>query len=401
MAEPADADLIERALGGQRDAFEMIYRRYQAIVYRFARSMTGSAPMAEDVTQEVFVALMRDLARYEPNRASLSTYLYGVARNITRARLRREEQFVKLEHVSSNGSEPVGADDPSAALTRAQDVICLRRAIVGLPSRYREVVILCDLHGLSYAAAADVIDTPVGTVRSRLHRGRGLLIERLRCVTPGRFADLRTCDEVCRMMDRMRNSEVVDLERSLRALADEDYQVQAPPHVHAAVMQAWDVVAPFAQRGHRARSRGAWRVAIGSMVVAAAIVMVMLMVRAPSEPSRAEPVVTREAERPRVINDVADNSTRAPARRPPRSRAGSQTVARRYDPGMVLVADPLLDANAISIVRVRVPRTALATLGILLVEPNDGRPVDLEMLVGEDGVARTIRPAMPLGVRQE
>jgi len=184
MAEPADADLIERARDGERDAFEMIYRRYQAIVYRFARSMTGSAPMAEDVTQEVFVALIKDLARYEPNRASLSTYLYGVARNITRARLRREEQFVKLEHVSSNGSEPAGADDPSAALTRSQAVICLRRAIASLPSRYREVVVLCDLHGLSYAAAADVIHTPVGTVRSRLHRGRSLLIERLRCRTP-------------------------------------------------------------------------------------------------------------------------------------------------------------------------------------------------------------------------
>jgi RNA polymerase sigma-70 factor, ECF subfamily len=76
-AEPADADLVERALAGKRDAFETIYCRYQRIVYRFARSMTGSASMAEDVTQEVFVALMRDLGRYQPQRASLSTYLYG------------------------------------------------------------------------------------------------------------------------------------------------------------------------------------------------------------------------------------------------------------------------------------------------------------------------------------
>ena len=178
--EPADADLVDRALGGERDAFEAIYRRYQAIVYRFARSMTGSVAMAEDVTQEVFVALMRDLARYEPQRAGLSTYLYGVARNVTRARLRRERRFVNLDDVASEGSEPASPDDPAAALVRSQDLICLRKAIVGLPSRYREVVILCDLHGLSYAEAASAIDTPVGTVRSRLHRGRNLLVERFR-----------------------------------------------------------------------------------------------------------------------------------------------------------------------------------------------------------------------------
>jgi DNA-directed RNA polymerase specialized sigma24 family protein len=79
-AEPTDADLVRRALDGGCDAFEAIYLRYHALVYRFARSMTGSRTMADDVTQEVFLVLMRDLARYDPQRAGLSTYLYGVAR---------------------------------------------------------------------------------------------------------------------------------------------------------------------------------------------------------------------------------------------------------------------------------------------------------------------------------
>jgi RNA polymerase sigma-70 factor, ECF subfamily len=179
-AEPADAELVGRALRGEREAFEVLYRRYQAIVYRFARAMTGSSAMAEDVTQEVFVAFMRDLAGYEPQRASLPTYLYGVARNLTRERLRREQRFVSLDEMSAEGGEPAGLDDPSTALGRSQDLIRLRRAIVDLPSRYREVVILCDLHGLPYAEAARVIDTPVGTVRSRLHRSRTLLAECLR-----------------------------------------------------------------------------------------------------------------------------------------------------------------------------------------------------------------------------
>jgi RNA polymerase sigma-70 factor, ECF subfamily len=183
-AEPADAELVGRALRGERDAFEALYHRYQAIVYRFARAMTGSPSMAEDVTQEVFVALMRDLARYEPQRAGLSTYLYGVARNVTRARLRREQRFVNLDEMTSGRSERAGSDDPCAALARSEDLFRLRKAIVSLPSRYREAVILCDLHGLTYAEAAGVLDAPVGTVRSRLHRGRHLLVARLQCLEP-------------------------------------------------------------------------------------------------------------------------------------------------------------------------------------------------------------------------
>jgi RNA polymerase sigma-70 factor, ECF subfamily len=179
-AELADPDLVERAREGDRGAFEAIYCRYQAIVYRFARSMTGSAAIAEDVTQEVFVALMCDLARYDPERARLSTYLYGVARNVSRARLRREPRVVNLDDLFSNGFEPLSPDDPSDALARSQELLRLRQAIIRLPSRYREVVILCALHELSYTEAAEVIGLPVSTVRSRLHRGRTLLAERLR-----------------------------------------------------------------------------------------------------------------------------------------------------------------------------------------------------------------------------
>jgi RNA polymerase sigma factor (sigma-70 family) len=124
--------------------------------------MTGSPSIAEDVTQEVFVALVRDLARYEPQRAGLSTYLYGVTRNVTRGRLRREQRFVNLDAVPANGPERAGWDDPSAALVRSEGLLRLRKAIVSLPSRFREVVILCDLHGLSYAEAAGVIDARVG-----------------------------------------------------------------------------------------------------------------------------------------------------------------------------------------------------------------------------------------------
>ena len=183
-----DAELVARALAGDRDAFAALYGRYHAIVYRFARMMSGSHTVAEDVTQETFVALMRDLPRYDPGRAALATYLYGVARNVTRARLRRERRFVGLESGEEAGY-PVDAD-PAMEMTASEVRQAVRRAIFDLPSRYREAVILCAIHGLSYHEAAVVLGVPVGTVRSRLSRGKRAMAIQLRKAeqTPARVA---------------------------------------------------------------------------------------------------------------------------------------------------------------------------------------------------------------------
>jgi RNA polymerase sigma-70 factor (ECF subfamily) len=177
LADTGDADLVRRAIAGQRDAFAEIYSRYHTAVYRFARMMSGSRTIAEDVTQETFTALLRDLQRYTPGRARLSTYLYGVARNVTRSRLRRERRFVRLDITGDN--DPISARDPCAALEESQRRMRLRRIIAELPSRYREVIILCGLHGLSYGEVSIILRTPVGTVRSRLSRGRRAIADRL------------------------------------------------------------------------------------------------------------------------------------------------------------------------------------------------------------------------------
>lgn len=174
----SDADLVRCAAAGERDAFATIYQRYRTIVFRFARLMSGSSATAEDVTQEVFVTLIRTLPRYEPQRAGLVTYLYGVARNVTRNRLRRDRRFVALDEAVEE--TPSVADDPCAAASHSQQLSQLRRIVLALPSRYREVVILCDVHGLSYAETARVLRTPVGTVRSRLNRGRQMIGVRVR-----------------------------------------------------------------------------------------------------------------------------------------------------------------------------------------------------------------------------
>jgi RNA polymerase sigma-70 factor (ECF subfamily) len=186
MPTPSDIELVQRAAAGDRVAFAAIYERHRDVVYRFARLMSGSEATAEDVTQEVFVTLIHTMVTYEPRRAGLLTYLYGVARNVTRNRLRRDRRFVALETLPLNtvaAACSTDADDPHNAASRAQERALLRRAVLSLPSRYREIIILSDVHGLAYAESARILHVPVGTVRSRLSRGRQLLAARLGAVT--------------------------------------------------------------------------------------------------------------------------------------------------------------------------------------------------------------------------
>ena len=174
-SELPDQELMRRSAAGDRDAFAAVYHRHHASIYRFARLMTGSNTMAEDVVQEVFLALMRTPARYDASRSSLSTYLYGAARNQTRRRIFRERRFVAID----DGGD-LACGNVASAVERRSEVAQLRRAILSLPSRYREVVALCDLQEVTYADAATALGCAIGTVRSRLHRARQLLMKKLR-----------------------------------------------------------------------------------------------------------------------------------------------------------------------------------------------------------------------------
>jgi RNA polymerase sigma-70 factor (ECF subfamily) len=172
--EGTDADLVARAAAGDRDAFAALYSRYQAPVYRFAVHMTGSPAAAEDIVQEAFVALMGSLGRYDSGRP-LAAYLYGIARNVMRRRRHRDRRLVPLDEAEASPiAVPFGE-----SLERRQHLCLLRRAIVALPPVYREVIVMCDLHKMPYELAAASIGRPVGTVRSRLHRARAMLAERL------------------------------------------------------------------------------------------------------------------------------------------------------------------------------------------------------------------------------
>ena len=171
---------MARLAEGDREALAMLFRRHQATVYRFSRQMLGSREAAEDVTQEVFVALARSRGRFDATVGSLTTYLYGIARNLVyrQARRRRARAEVDIAEVDVEDAAP--SANPAAELSRKESVGHLRQAILRLPVHYREAIVLCELNSVSYEEAARIVGCPVGTIRSRLSRARALLIERCR-----------------------------------------------------------------------------------------------------------------------------------------------------------------------------------------------------------------------------
>jgi RNA polymerase sigma-70 factor, ECF subfamily len=209
--EMNDDGLLRRMRAGDEDAFALLYRRKHPAIYRFALHMSGNAAVAEDVTQEVFLTLIRDATRFDPERGSLSGFLFGIARNHVRKRWEQERRSVPLpdeageagqvwsrtKHgdgngngASGNGAHGKGNGNGQGAFSTAAKAHAdfesretmgrVRQAIATLPENYREVVVLCELEEMSYEEAAEALDCPVGTVRSRLHRARALLLEKLR-----------------------------------------------------------------------------------------------------------------------------------------------------------------------------------------------------------------------------
>jgi|SRR5580704_3900656 RNA polymerase sigma-70 factor (ECF subfamily) len=205
-----DSLLLRRMIAGDEEAFTVLYRRRHPSIYRFALHMSGNVAVAEDVTQEVFMTLIRDAKRFDPERGTLGGFLFGIARNHLRRRWEQERHSLPLpadaDELDSLLSASVGPGKNGLSngngngngrgpflLTRdeytsLETVGRVRHAVATLPANYREVVILCELEEMSYEDAASALDCPVGTVRSRLHRARALLVEKLHDSQPVRRA---------------------------------------------------------------------------------------------------------------------------------------------------------------------------------------------------------------------
>lgn len=178
----ADTELLRRTRAGDEEAFIRLYHERQASIYRFALQMSGSPSLAEDVTQEVFLTVMREARKFDPRRGPLAAYLYGIARNLVADHLRQtrwESGLARGDEEGEGSGRLKASGDPLTDMTRREAGEALRQAILVLPRHYREVVVLCELHEMDCARAAKILGCAVGTVRSRLCRARGLLAKRL------------------------------------------------------------------------------------------------------------------------------------------------------------------------------------------------------------------------------
>jgi len=161
-----DARLLAEIAAGSEQAFVELYRRRHNDIYRFAVAMARSRSFAQDVVQEVFLNVLENAGRFDRAKGSARAWLCGCARHLTLDRLRLERRWtdeLPADDSAQDGDERLFAD---------QRIERLQAALARLPVEYREALVLVDLQELGYAEAAVVLDCPIGTVRSRLHRGR-------------------------------------------------------------------------------------------------------------------------------------------------------------------------------------------------------------------------------------
>ena len=178
-----DDVLLRRSAKGDQQAFATVYRRYQAPLYRFAVRMSGNSWAAEEIVQEVFMTVIREPEKFDPSRGTLGAFLYGVARNRIMKHLERRPRDLPLAEKSADGflldtlvsKEMTPVEWAELHERRAQ----VRAAVFELPVEFREAIVLCELEEMSYEEAASTLGCPVGTIRSRLHRGRALLLAKL------------------------------------------------------------------------------------------------------------------------------------------------------------------------------------------------------------------------------
>jgi RNA polymerase sigma-70 factor (ECF subfamily) len=179
VSNPTDEDLLRLLRRGNEEAFTALYRRWSPCIYRFVWQMSGSPQLAEEITQDAFMTLIQTLQVFDPSRGSLISFLYGISRNLLRRQFEREEDMESITACESATEELASNSDILGDLTRRESIEAVRQAILSLPPVYREALVLCDLQELSYEQAAMALGCPVGTVRSRLHRGRAALTAKL------------------------------------------------------------------------------------------------------------------------------------------------------------------------------------------------------------------------------
>ncbi|HEX3999643.1 MAG TPA: sigma-70 family RNA polymerase sigma factor [Pirellulales bacterium] len=178
-----DAQLIDQALAGQSVAFGRLVTKYQDRLYNALVHVVGSAEEAKDVAQDAFVQAFLKLDSFQRS-AAFYTWLYRIAFNLAISRFRKTKPTVSVDRARESSGQEIMARDPPPGerleqQERAQQV---QLALAALDEHHRAVLVLREIDGCSYEAIAEILDLPVGTVRSRLHRARMELRELLKGV---------------------------------------------------------------------------------------------------------------------------------------------------------------------------------------------------------------------------
>lgn len=179
-----ETQLILRTARGDQAAFDALYAEHHSGIYRYALAVSGQPALAEEAVHDVFLAVIGGKAQYSPSRGAVAPFLYGIARNVVRQKVRAAASgqatgsALLLDSVASK--ERSAPERLEADAERAE----LWAAIRTLPENFREAIVLCDIQQHSYAAAAELTGQPVGTIRSRLHRARQMLRRRLLACPP-------------------------------------------------------------------------------------------------------------------------------------------------------------------------------------------------------------------------
>ena len=173
-----DERLLAEAANGDGKAFQILYERYRDPIFRFAFRLLGSAEAAEDVAHDCFLSLMQEPRRFDPERASLRTYIYAAARNQAAKRYQKSGRESGLDEI---GNEPeVGeGHSPMAHLLESELASEVEQAIASLPPLQREAIVLFEYEDLTLAEIAAVVGADSNTVKARLFRAREKLRHRL------------------------------------------------------------------------------------------------------------------------------------------------------------------------------------------------------------------------------
>jgi RNA polymerase sigma-70 factor (ECF subfamily) len=182
----SDAALLGRARAGDAEAFGLLVERHQDYIYNAVYHLVGSDHEAEDIAQQVFVLAYGNLGRFR-GQAKFSTWLYGIMLNTVRTYWRRQKGRATLslddaaddEQHAASLDPPDDGPGPPEVSTRREQVQAVREAIASLDEELREIVVLRDIRGLSYDELAESLGLPAGTVKSRLHRARRMLKDKL------------------------------------------------------------------------------------------------------------------------------------------------------------------------------------------------------------------------------